>query len=52
MAQEEFGRKGADFIGAMGKLLLRSAKDQFIGQVVDFAGDPGPLPLFPRKTSS
>jgi len=44
MAQEEFGLKGADFIGAMGKLLLQGAKDQFEGQVVDFSRDPGTLP--------
>jgi hypothetical protein len=43
LAQEEFGAKGADFIGAMGKLLLEAAKDQFEAQLVDFAKDPGPL---------
>jgi hypothetical protein len=31
LAQEEFGTKGADFIGAMGKVLLESAKDQLEG---------------------
>jgi hypothetical protein len=31
LAEEEFGAKGADFIGAMGKVLLEAAKDQFEG---------------------
>jgi hypothetical protein len=44
IAHEEFGAKGADFIGAMGKLLLRAAKDQFEAQVVDCTRDAGPLP--------
>jgi hypothetical protein len=44
LAQEEFGAKGADFIGAMGKLLLEAAKDQFEGQVVDSSTDPVTLP--------
>jgi len=44
IAQEEFGAKGADFIGTMGKLLLEVAKDQFEGQLVDYKRDPGPLP--------
>ena len=35
VAQDEFGAKGADFIGVMGTLLLRAAQDQFVAQVVD-----------------
>src|SRR5437667_3737258 len=35
IAKDEFGPKGADFIGAMGTLLLWSAKDQFRAYVVD-----------------
>jgi hypothetical protein len=49
MAHEEFSRKGADFIGAMGALLLQAAKDQFEGQVVDSSRDPGTLPPSPAK---
>jgi hypothetical protein len=37
VAHEEFGLKGADFVGAMGALLLRAAKDQFQTQVLDSA---------------
>ena len=44
IAQDEFGRKGADFIGVMGSVLLRSAKDQFKRQLVDSTMDPGRLP--------
>jgi hypothetical protein len=29
IAQDEFGVKGADFIGVMGTLLLKAAQDQF-----------------------
>jgi hypothetical protein len=49
IAQEEFGAKGADFIGAMGKLLLEAAKDPIERQVVDSSIDPGPLPSTPAK---
>jgi hypothetical protein len=49
IAQDEFGVKGADFIGAMGAVLLRAAKDQLKGQVVDSSRDPGTLPLPPSK---
>lgn len=45
IALSEFGTRGADFIGVMGKLLLRSVKDQFKGQVIDSAMDPATLPL-------
>ena len=49
IAQDEFGVKGADFIGAMGALLLQAAKDQFEEQLVDSSRDPGTLPLTPAK---
>ena len=49
IAQDEFGIKGADFIGAMGTLLLQAAKDQFKQQAVDSSKDPGTLPLNPAK---
>ncbi len=35
IAQDEFGVRGADFIGAMGALLLQAAKDQFKAQLID-----------------
>ena len=49
MAQDEFGVKGADFIGAMGALLLQAVKDQFEGQVIDSSRDPATLPPTPAK---
>jgi hypothetical protein len=45
IAQEEFGTKGTNFIGAMGKLLLRSAKSQLSRQIVDSKLDAGTLSL-------
>src|SRR5437868_7222880 len=45
VAQDEFGVKGADFIGVMGTLLLRAAQDQMKADVVDSAtvgGTHGP----------
>ncbi len=44
LAKDEFGAKGADFLGVMGTLLLRSAKDQFQTYVADSAGVPSTLP--------
>ncbi len=35
VAQDEFQVQGADFIGVMGKLLLRAAKDQLKPQTID-----------------
>jgi hypothetical protein len=52
LAKDQFGGKGADFIGVMGTLLLRSAKDQFKAQPVDSKGLSGTLPPAPEKTSS
>ena len=49
VAHEEFGPKGADFVGAMGALLLRAAKDQILRQVVDSTKDLGTLPLSSAK---
>jgi hypothetical protein len=49
IAQDAFGHKGADFIGAMGGVLLRAAKNQLKGQVVDSTVDPAPLPLVLAK---
>lgn len=49
VAHEEFGSKGADFVGTMGALLLQVAKDQFKGQVIDSSRDPGTHTLHPAK---
>ena len=44
LAKDEFGRKGSDFIGVMGALLVRTAKDQFRAYIDDTARVSGPLP--------
>jgi hypothetical protein len=44
IAKDEVGAKGADFIGLMGTLLLRSAKDEFRAYVVDSTRVPDTLP--------
>ena len=38
IAQDEFGVKGADFIGAFGTVLLRAAQDQFRAYTTDSTG--------------
>src|ERR1022692_1682372 len=43
--------QGADFIGVMGALMVRSAKDQFRAYLLDPTRLPGTLPPPPRKTS-
>lgn len=49
IAQDEFGAKGADFIGAMGSVVLRAAKNQLKGEVIDSAVDPARLALSTAK---
>lgn len=49
IARDAFGSKGACFVGMMGSLMLKSAKDQFRVQTVDYARDPGSLPRLPAK---
>ena len=44
LAKDEFGAKGADFLGVVSTLLLRSAKDQFLAYRVEQTGVPGTLP--------
>ena len=44
LAKDESGQKGSDFIGVMGSLLVRSAKDQFRSYVVDPTKVLIPLP--------
>ena len=35
LAKDEFGDKGADFIGVMGALIIRTTKDQFRAYLLD-----------------
>ena len=44
VAKDQFGTQGADFIGVMGALLLRFAKDQFVAYVIDSVRVSGTLP--------
>ena len=44
LAKDEFGAKGADFLGVVSTLLLRSAKDQLQAYGVEHTGVPGTLP--------
>ena len=44
IAQEKFGVKGADFIGAMSSVVLRAAKTQISREIIDSTRDPGRLP--------
>src|SRR5437899_11362720 len=50
-AKDQFGVQGADFIGVMGALILRTAKDQFRPYRIDPVGLPGTLLPPPEKTS-
>jgi hypothetical protein len=49
IAREEFGPKGADFIGVMGKVVLQSAKNQLMIQVVESTRDGATLSPIPAK---
>lgn len=49
LAKDEFGREGADFIGVMGALLLRSGKDQFRPYGIDPTRLPDALPASAAK---
>ncbi len=44
LAKDEIGGKAADFLGLMGALLVRTAKDQIRPQVLDSRRVPGALP--------
>jgi len=44
IAQDEFGVKGADFIGVMGALLLQATQDRFRAYRVDSKAVPDTLP--------
>ena len=50
LAKDQFGGQGADFIGVLGTLLLRTAKDQIRSYLVDGKGLSGTLPPQPEKT--
>jgi hypothetical protein len=39
LAQEEFGVAGTDFLGHLGRVLLRAAQDQKAAQVIDPTGE-------------
>ena len=49
LAKDQFGGQGADFIGVMGSLLVRSTKDQFRVHLIDPTGVSNPLPPAPEK---
>src|ERR1022692_761488 len=51
IAKDQFGAQGADFIGVLGALLVRSAKDQLRAYLIDPTRLSGTLPLPPQKTS-
>jgi hypothetical protein len=51
-AKDQFGAQGSDFIGVLGALILRTAKDQIRPYLTDPSGVPATLPLSPQKTSS
>src|SRR5665213_241415 len=49
-AKDQFGAQGADFIGVLGALIIRTAKDQIRPHLIDPTGVPGTLPPSPQKT--
>ena len=49
IAQDEFGVKGADFIGIFGALLLRVAQDQFKPYPIEPTGPADPLHPNPEQ---
>ena len=51
-AKDQFGAQGADFLGVMSALILRTAKDQIRPYPIDPTGLPSRLPPMPEKTSS
>ena len=51
-AKDEFGSQHADFMGVMGSLMVRTAKDEFRAYLLDSTMVPGTLPRLSRKTRS
>src|SRR5215831_18397424 len=52
LAKDQFGVQGADFIGVLGALLVRTAKDQLRTHALESVGLGGTLPTLGQKTSS
>lgn len=52
LAKDQFGGQGTDFIGVLGTLMLRTAKDQFKAYLSDPQRLGGTLPSRPEKTRS
>src|ERR1022692_2620351 len=52
VAKDQFGPQGADFIGVLGALMVRSAKDQFRAYLIDPTRLPGTLPPPPPQRTS
>ncbi len=52
LAKDQFGIQATDFIGVLGALLLRTAKDQFRAYLLNTAGIGEKLPNPPEKTRS
>jgi hypothetical protein len=52
VAKDQFGLQGADFIGVMAALMVRTAKDQIRPYLIDPTRLPSKLPPPPQKTSS
>ena len=44
LAQDTFGVVGTDFLGHLGRVLLRAVQDQKTGQVLETIGETGRLP--------
>jgi hypothetical protein len=51
-AKDQFGAQRADFIGVMGALLVRTAKDEFRAYLIDPTRLSSTLPPPSQKTSS
>jgi hypothetical protein len=51
LAKDQFSPQGADFLGVMSALILRTAKDQIRPYLHDPAGLPSGLPSCSKKTS-
>src|ERR1035437_3427040 len=51
LAKDQFGSQRADFIGVMGSLIVRAAKDHVRAYLIDSTRLSGTLPLSSRKTS-
>src|SRR5258708_5819051 len=51
-AKDEFGSQQADFMGVLGALLVRTAKDEFRAYLIDPTIVPGTLRRLSRKTRS